>query len=75
METRLADDPHKLQEKSDRELYEWIAGWKPDTHNYIAGQQELKRRNAAPSEFRAWLAIGMSGVALIVSVIALFTKS
>jgi hypothetical protein len=67
----MSNDPYKLREKTDHELYIWIAGWKPNTEWYIAGQQELKRRNESSSVFRSWIAIVISGLALTVSVVAL----
>jgi hypothetical protein len=67
----MSNDPHKLRDKTDHELYIWIAGWKPNSEWYIAGQQELKRRNENSSELRGWIAIAISGFALIVSVVAL----
>ena len=67
----MADDSYNLRNMSDQELYRWISGWKENTDKHIAGQQEIRRRNKAPAEKRAWLAIGISIVALVISGIAL----
>ena len=63
-----------LKKKSDEELAEWIAGWKPETKNYILGITELDRRKNRGNTVRGWLAIGVSVLALIVSIIALFNS-
>ena len=61
-----------LREMSDDELASWIAGWKPETRHYIAGMRELRRRESKPASTRAWVAIGIAALALIISLIALF---
>jgi hypothetical protein len=63
-----------LKKMTDGELAEWIAGWKPGTMDYILGTAELDRRKNRGNTIRGWLAIGISALALIVSVIALFYK-
>lgn len=67
----MSDDPYHLRQKSDHELYEWIAGWKTSTAQYIAGQQEIKRRNDKPVSLRSWIAIGIAALALFASILAL----
>jgi len=63
-----------FRRKTDGELAEWIAGWKPGTKDYILGMAELDRRKNRGNTVRGWIAIGLSVLALIVSVIALFYK-
>ncbi len=40
------DDRYKLKEKSNIELHEWVAAYKPGTDEYLAGIQESMRRVA-----------------------------
>ncbi len=61
-----------LREMSDDELASWIACWKPETRHYIVGMRELRRRESEPASTRAWVAIGIAALALIISLIALF---
>ncbi len=61
-----------LKQKSDSELAEWITGWKPGTKDYILGTTELDRRKNRGNTVRGWLAIRVSVLALIVSIVALF---
>lgn len=63
-----------LRTKSDSELAEWVAGWKPGTKDYILGMAELDRRKNRGNTIRGWLAIVISVLALIVSIVALFYK-
>jgi len=63
-----------IRKMSDGELAEWIAGWKPNTRDYILGMAELDRRKNRGNTVRGWIAIGLSVLALIVSIIALFYK-
>jgi hypothetical protein len=57
---------------SDYELYEWTAGWKPSNERYFAGQEEMRRRNNSGASLRAWIATGISALALAVALFALF---
>ena len=54
-----------LKSKSDRELAESIAGWKPE--NMV----EFDRRKNRGNMVRGWIAIGISLLALVISVVAL----
>ena len=62
--------PATLRRLSDSELHRFIAGWKPGTADWIAGDAELKRRQ---SGLARW-ALGVSILSLVVAVIALFVK-
>jgi hypothetical protein len=64
-----------IRKMSDGELADWIAGWKPSTKDYILGMAELDRRKNRGNTLRGWIAIGVSLLALIVSVVALLYKS
>ena len=68
----MPDDPFQLRGKSDLELYEWTSKYHQATPHYIAGQQEIRRRNASPTSKRTWIAIGISAFALVVAIVALF---
>jgi hypothetical protein len=63
-----------LKEMSDGQLAEWIAGWKPGTKDHILGMAELDRRKNRGNTIRGWIAIGISLLALVVSIIALIYK-
>ena len=69
-------DTHGLRKKSNEELCEWIAGY--NDHRGIGyrllGQHELERRLHRPNAFRSWVAIGISVVALVISVVLHCTK-
>jgi len=67
----MANDPHKLRDKTDTELYTWIAGWRPSTEKYIAGMQEFRIRNETPTNWRACAALLISFLSFIVAIIAL----
>ena len=60
--------------KTERELADWIAGWKPGTMDHILGGAELDRRKNIGNTVHGWIAIGLSVLALIVSIISLFYK-
>jgi hypothetical protein len=65
------DDPYKLREKSLEELCKWIGGFNETTSGgkarNILGQHELKRRLERAGAIRSWIAIGISGLALLIS--------
>jgi hypothetical protein len=63
-----------LKKMTDEQLAEWIAGWKPSTKDYILGKAELDRRMNHGNTVRGWIAIGISGLALLVSIVALVSK-
>ena len=63
-----------LRKMSDGELAEWISGWKSSTKEHILGMAELDRRKNRGNTIRGWIAIGISVLALVVSIIALFYK-
>lgn len=63
-----------LRTKSDHELAEWIAGWKPGTKDHILGMAELDRRKNMGNTIRGWIAIAISLLALLLSIVALFLK-
>lgn len=56
------------------ELIRWIAGWKAGSYPRIAGEFELQQRRDKSGHLRGWIAIGISAVALAVSILALVLK-
>ncbi len=67
----MTKNQHNLKDKSDTDLHEWIAGHKPDTADYIAGIQELMRRNEAPVRKREWFVLGIAFLSLVIAIIAI----
>ena len=75
------DDSYKLKEKSNAELHEWVAAYKPGTDEYLAGIQESMRRVAsleeliekseAPVRKRELVALGIAILALVTAIIAI----
>ena len=63
-----------LKDKSDEELAEFMAGWKQETGNYILCKMEFERRQNLGNEKRGWISLGISLVALLVSITALSVK-
>lgn len=63
-----------LKKMSDRDLAEYQAGWRPDTRQYILAEMEIQSRLQQPGSIRSWIAIAISVVALLVSIVALFVK-
>ena len=63
-----------LKKMSDRDLAEYQAGWRPDTRQYILAEMEIQSRLQQPGALRSWIAIGLSVIALLLSIVALFIK-
>jgi hypothetical protein len=78
----MTDEKYRQYQESvkpmaDADLVRWTGQWTPGTPPHIAGQFELQSRRDAQQRrredaiaFRAWLAIGISTTALIVSVLS-----
>mgnify|MGYP001081096911 CR=1 FL=1 len=60
--------PATLRRLSDSELHQFIAGWKPGTADWIAGDAELKRRQNGLAKW----ALAVSVLSLVVAVMTLF---
>jgi hypothetical protein len=54
----------------------WIAGWNDQRGigHRLLGQHELQRRLRQPEAFRSWLALGVSMLALVLTVAFHFWK-
>jgi hypothetical protein len=62
-----------LKDISDAELHKWIAvhNHDPDAADYIAGIEELMRRNAAPARRRELIALAIASVSIIVTIVVI----
>jgi hypothetical protein len=62
---------YQLCEKTDEELCEWIAGWNdgPGRGKRLLGEAEMKRRLRRPDAIRSWIAIGISLLAVALSIL------
>ena len=70
--TNLPDHSVKtIRRLSDEDLHQYISGWSLGSELRIRGEVELRRRE----NWVARWALGVSMVALIVSIIALFAKA
>lgn len=69
-------DPHKLRDKSNEELCQWISGWNDGKgRGYrLLGEHELQRRLRRPDAVRSWIAIGISVIAVLLSVLLRFMQ-
>ena len=75
------DDQYNLKDKSNTELHDWIAGYKPGTAEYIAGVEESMRRVARmeelmeKSELPIWkrelTAMAIASLAIVAAIIAI----
>ena len=75
------DDQYNLKDKSNTELHDWIAGYKPGTTEYIAGVEESMRRVARmeelmeKSELPVWkrelTAMAIASLAIVAAIIAI----
>lgn len=60
-----------LKSKSHEEPADVMASYKEDTGNYILCEMEFKRRQNRANEKRGWISLGVSVLALFISVAAL----
>ena len=67
----MVEKQHKLKDKSDIELHEWIAGHAPDSVEYLAGIQELMDRNDAPANRREWRVMAVAILLITVIMLAI----
>lgn len=63
-----------LRKLTDEELAKAWAGYKPNTPNAFLIEMEVRRRQAAPSEWRGWIALALSAVAIVVSVVGVLAR-
>ena len=63
-----------VRELSDRELADYKSSFRPDRPEYDLCVLEQERRARRSEGLRSWIAIVISALALLVSVIALFSR-
>ncbi len=59
---------------STEDVAAWNASFKEGSPNRIMGELELQRRRDSGITIRSWIAIGISVVALIVAIFALYGR-
>lgn len=69
---RARDIPRTLRKMSTEDVAAWNASFREGTPSRTLGEMELQRRRDLGNRVRGWIAIGISVVALIVSVVALY---
>ena len=69
-------DTYQLSKKTNEELCQWISGWNDASGRgkRLIGEHELQRRLRQPDAIRSWVAIGISILAVLLSVIFRFMK-
>lgn len=72
---RRDDTDPRLREMTLPELYQEIAGWKEGSAGRVAADDELRRRRETPTARRAWWAISISALSLLVALGALFVAA
>lgn len=63
-----------VRKMTDNEILQWNAGWKPGTHQRLAGEYELDRRRDHGLARRSWIAIGISVASLAISLFVALKK-
>ena len=69
---RTKDIPRTLRKMSTEDVAAWNASFREGTPSRALGELELQRRRDVGNRIRGWIAIGISAVALIVSIVALY---
>jgi hypothetical protein len=69
---RTKDIPRTLRKMSTEDVAAWNASFREGTPSRALGELELQRRRDVGNRIRGWIAIAISAVALIVSVVALY---
>lgn len=64
----------RVQSMSTGLLIEFIAGKPPESLDVLIGNYELERRKNKWSEIRSWMTIGISVLALAISIFTLTKK-
>ena len=69
---RTRDIPRTLRKMSTEDVAAWNASFREGTPSRTLGDLELQRRRDVANRIRGRIAIGISTVALIVSIVALY---
>jgi hypothetical protein len=72
---RTKDIPRTLRKMSTEDVAAWNASFREGTPSRALGELELQRRRDVGNRIRGWIAIGISAVALIVSIVALYVRT
>jgi len=56
------------------QLLQWNSGWKESSVQRLVGENELARRRKSQAEIRGWIALALSVLSLILSIVALSQK-
>jgi len=72
---RNKDIPRTLRKMSTEDVAAWKASFREGTPSRALGELELQRRRDVGNRIRGWIAIGISAVALIVSIVALYVST
>jgi hypothetical protein len=67
--------PRTLRKMSTEDVAAWNASFREGTPSRALGELELQRRRDVGNRIRGWIAIGISAVALIVSIVALYVST
>jgi hypothetical protein len=72
---RRRNIPRTLRKMSTEDVTAWNASFKEGTPSRQLGELELQRRQDLGNRIRGWIAIGISVVALIISLVALYAAA
>jgi len=72
---RTKDIPRTLRKMSTEDVAAWNASFREGTPSRALGELELQRRRDVGNRIRGWIAIGISAVALIISIVALYART
>jgi hypothetical protein len=72
---RTKDIPRTLRKMSTEDVAAWNASFREGTPSRALGELELQRRRDVGNRIRGWIAIGISAVALIVSMVSLYVAA
>ena len=70
---RMIKKLNNLKDMSSAELHKWIAvhNHDPDAEDYIAGIEELMRRNEAPIRKHEMIALLIAAISIIVTIVVI----
>lgn len=64
----------EIRKLKDEELADLMFQYKPTARPHVLAVRELARRQNLPNEVRGWIALGLSIVAILVSIFSLLKK-
>lgn len=67
----MAEDKYGTRQMTDDQLSAFISEWNENRTHWLAGMQELKRRERGEAKWIARVALGISLASLAMSIIAL----